>query len=136
MTASDYKLAGYEVGNQLSDGVILSCENDVMAAYVKPICGADAKIEDYKDEVMGLAFCLMLRRSAIKTRFGAEIKNTRFGAEIKNTNFGSQLLHDSATMMAQIAGICSIQINSLKSKTTLEAPYLVKDIIDCGYYIY
>lgn len=127
MTASDYKLAGYEVGNQLSDGVILSSENDVMAAYVKPICGADAKIEDYKDEVMGLAFCLMLRRSAIKTRLGAEIKNT---------NFGSQLLHDSATMMAQIAGICSIQINSLKSKTTLEAPYLVKDIIDCGYYIY
>ena len=127
MTASDYKLAGYEVGNQLSDGVILSCENDVMAAYVKPICGADAKIEDYKDEVMGLAFCLMLRRSAIKTRFGAEIKNT---------NFGSQLLHDSATMMAQIAGICSVQINSLKSKTTLKAPYLVKDIIDCGYYIY
>lgn len=127
MTASDYKLAGYEVGNQLSDGVILSCENDVMAAYVKPICGSDAKVEDYKDEVMGLAFCLMLRRSAIKTRFSAEIKNT---------NFGSQLLHDSATMMAQIAGICSIQINSLKSKTTLEAPYLVKDIIDCGYYIY
>ena len=127
MTASDYKLAGYEVGNQLSDGVILSSENDVMAAYVKPICGADAKIEDYRDEVMGLAFCLMLRRSAIKTRFSAEIKNT---------NFGTQLLHDSATMMAQIAGICSVQINSLKSKTTLEAPYLVKDIIDCGYYIY
>ena len=127
MTASDYKLAGYEVGNQLSDGVILSSENDVMTAYVKPICGVDAKIEDYKDEVMGLAFCLMLRRSAVKTRFGAEIKNT---------NFSSQLLHDSATMMAQIAGICSVQINSLKSKTTLEAPYLVKDIIDCGYYIY
>lgn len=127
MTASDYKLAGYEVGNQLSDGVILSCENDVMSAYVKPICGNDAKIDDYKDEVMGLAFCLMLRRSAIKTRFSAEIKNT---------NYGSQLLHDSATMMAQIAGICSIQINSLKNKTTLEAPYLVKDIIDCGYYIY
>lgn len=127
MTASDYKLAGYEVGNQLSDGVILSCENDVMTAYVKPICGADAKVEDHRDEVMGLAFCLMLRRSAIKTRFGAEIKNT---------NYGSQLLHDSATMMNQIAGICSIQINSLKSKTTLEAPYLVKDIIDCGYYIY
>lgn len=127
MTASDYKLAGYEVGNQLSDAVILASENDVMAAYVKPICGADAKIEDYKDEVMGLAFCLMLRRSAIKTRFSAEIKNT---------NFGSQLLHESATMMTQIAGICSIQINSLKSKTALEAPYFVKDIIDCGYYIY
>ena len=127
MTASDYKLAGYEVGNQLSDSVILAAENDVMTAYVKPICGVDATIEDYKDEVMGLAFCLMLRRSAIKTRFGAEIKNT---------NFGSQLLHDSATMMTQIAGICSIQINSLKSKTTLEQPYLVKDIIDCGYYIY
>lgn len=127
MTASDYKLAGYEVGNQLADSVILASENDVMTAYVKPICGADAKIEDYKEEVMGLAFCLMLRRSAIKTRFSAEIKNT---------NFGSQLLHDSATMMTQIAGICSIQINSLKSKTTLEAPYLVKDIIDCGYYIY
>ena len=127
MTASDYKLAGYEVGNQLSDSVILASENDVMTAYVKPICGADAKIEDYKDEVMGLAFCLMLRRSAIKTRFSAEIKNT---------NFGSQLLHDSATMMNQIAGICSIQINSLKRKTTLEHPYSVKDIIDCGYYIY
>lgn len=127
MTASDYKLAGYEVGNQLADSVILASENDVMTAYVKPICGADAKIEDYKEEVMGLAFCLMLRRSAIKTRFSAEIKNT---------NFGSQLLHDSATMMTHIAGICSIQINSLKSKTTLEAPYLVKDIIDCGYYIY
>ena len=127
MTASDYKLAGYEVGNQLSDSVILASENDVMTAYVKPICGADAKIEDFKDEVMGLAFCLMLRRSAIKTRFSADIKNT---------NFGSQLLHDSATMMTQIAGICSIQINSLKSKTTLESPYLVKDIIDCGYYIY
>ena len=127
MTASDYKLAGYEVGNQLSDAVILASENDVMTAYVRPICGADAKIEDYKEEVMGLAFCLMLRRSAIKTRFSAEIKST---------NFGSQLLHDSATMMTQIAGICSIQINSLKSKTTLEAPYLVKDVIDCGYYIY
>lgn len=127
MTANDYKLAGYEVGNQLSDAVILAAESDVMTAYVKPICGSDATAEDYKYEVMGLAFCLMLRRSAIKTRFSAEIKNT---------NFGSQLLHESATLMAQIAGICSIQINSLKSKTTLEAPYLVKDIIDCGYYIY
>ena len=127
MTASDYKLAGYEVGNQISDSVILSAENDVMAAYVRPICGSDATIEDYSNEVMGLAFCLMLRRSAIKTRFGAEIKNT---------NFGAQLLHESATLANQIAGICSLQISSLKSKTTLEAPYLVKDIIDCGYYIY
>ena len=128
MTASDYNLSGYEISKQVSDEVITRAENDVLNSYVIPIIGQIATIEDYKCEVMALAYCLMLRRNITKTRFGSEIKNNQYGT-VKQ--------YENAALNTQIAGICKIAYKSLVSKTTLEAPFnTVTDIIDSGFYKY
>ena len=128
MTASDYNLSGYEISKQVSDEVITRAENDVLNSYVIPIIGETATIEDYKCEVMALAYCLMLRRNITKTRFGSEIKNNQYGTVMQ---------YENAALNTQIAGICKIAYKSLISKTTLEAPFnTVTDIIDSGFYKY
>ena len=128
MTASDYNLSGYEISKQVSDEVITRAENDVLNSYVIPIIGETATIEDYKCEVMALAYCLMLRRNITKTRFGSEIKNNQYGTVMQ---------YENASLNTQIAGICKIAYKSLVSKTTLEAPFnTVTDIIDSGFYKY
>ena len=128
MTASDYNLSGYEISKQVSDEVITRAENDVLNSYVIPIIGETATIEDYKCEVMALAYCLMLRRNITKTRFGSEIKNNQYGTVMQ---------YENVALNTQIAGICKIAYKSLVSKTTLEAPFnTVTDIIDSGFYKY
>ena len=128
MTASDYNLSGYEISKQVSDEVITRAENDVLNSYVIPIIGETATIEDYKCEVMALAYCLMLRRNITKTRFGSEIKNNQYATVMQ---------YENAALNTQIAGICKIAYKSLVSKTTLEGPFnKVTDIIDSGFYKY
>ena len=128
MTANDYILAGYEMAKQVSEEVITRAECDVMEAYVIPILGAEATIEENKCDVMALAFCLLLRRNVVKTRFGSEIKNNQYGTVMQ---------YENAALNTQIAGICKPAYKSLISKTTLEAPFnTVTDIIDSGFYKY
>ena len=126
MTIEQYIGRGLELSKQIANEIINKAEQDVFRAYVAPIIGYDAEASDYPDEIMDLAYCLLLRRNIIKTRFGAEIKSTQYGSQIAN---------DNNTMMLQIAGICSLAFQSLKNKTTRSEPYLVTDIIDSGYYI-
>ena len=126
MTIEQYIGKGLELSKQVANEIINKAEQDVFRAYVKPLVGDDADFNDYTDEIMDLAYCLLLRRNIIKTRFGAEIKSTQYGSQIAN---------DNNTMMLQIAGICSLAVKSLKEKTTKSEPYLVTDIIDSGYYI-
>ena len=128
MTAIDYNLSGYEISKQVSDEVITRAENDVLNSYVIPIIGNGATIEEYKCEVMALAYCLMLRRNITKTRFGSEIKNNQYGIVMQ---------YENASLNTQIAGICKTAFNSLKSKSTdLSNISNVTDIIDSGYYYY
>lgn len=151
MTANDYILAGYEMSKQVSEEVITKAERDVMSAYVIPILGAEATIEENKCDVMALAYCLLLRRNVVKTRFGSEIKNNQYGTVIQ---------YESGVLNQQIAGICQPVFKSLKSKAGAETEiteyslenilmgYLpttlgsskrfggVVDIIDAGFYRY
>lgn len=128
MTASDYILEGYEISKQISEDVLNKAEADVFKAYVIPILGDTTTIEENKCDVLALAYCLMLRRNIIKTRFGSEIKNNQYGTVMQQEN---------AMLNSQITGICNIALKSLKDKSSLEAPYnSVIDIIDCGYYKY
>ena len=108
MTANDYILAGYEISKQVSEEIITRAENDVMNAYVIPILGAEATFEDNKCDVMGLAYCLMLRRNIVKTRFGAEIKNNQYGTVLQ---------YENGILNQQIAGICQPIFRSLKTKS-------------------
>ena len=107
MTANDYILAGYEMAKQVSEEVITRAERDVMEAYVIPILGAEATIEENKCDVMALAFCLLLRRNVVKTRFGSEIKNNQYGTVMQ---------YESGVLNQQIAGICQPVFKSLKEK--------------------
>ena len=151
MTANDYILAGYEMSKQVSEEVITKAECDVMSAYVIPILGAEATIEENKCDVMALAYCLLLRRNVVKTRFGSEIKNNQYGTVMQ---------YESGVLNQQIAGICQPVFKSLKSKAGVETVtteyslenilmgYLpatlgssarfgaVIDIIDAGFYRY
>ena len=126
MTANDYILAGYEMSKQVSEEVITRAERDVMEAYVIPILGAEATIEENKCDVMALAFCLLLRRNVVKTRFGSEIKNNQYGTVLQ---------YESGVLNQQIAGICQPVFKSLKEKagTDTDIPeYSVENIL-MGY---
>ena len=128
MTANDYILSGYEISKQVTEEVITRAESDVMTAYVLPIIGSDAKKEDYKCEVMALAYCLLLRRNIVKTRFGSEVKINQYGTVMQQEN---------AMLNSQICGMCNIAISGLKEKTlSTENFNRVKDIIEFGYYKY
>ena len=126
MTANDYILAGYEMSKQVSEEVITRAERDVMEAYVIPILGAEATIEDNKCDVMALAFCLLLRRNVVKTRFGSEIKNNQYGTVMQ---------YESGVLNQQIAGICQPVFKSLKEKAGADTDipeYSVENIL-MGY---
>ena len=152
MTANDYILAGYDISKQVSEEVITRAEKDVMSAYVIPILGAEATIEENRCDVMALAYCLLLRRNVVKTRFGSEIKNNQYGTVMQ---------YENGVLNQQIAGICQPVFKSLKSKagaaTTATTEYSLEnilmgylpttlggserfgeviDIIDGGFYIY
>ena len=126
MTANDYILAGYEMSKQVSEEVITRAERDVMEAYVIPILGAEATIEENKCDVMALAFCLLLRRNVVKTRFGSEIKNNQYGTVMQ---------YESGVLNQQIAGICQPVFKSLKEKAGADTDipeYSVENIL-MGY---
>lgn len=126
MTANDYILAGYEMSKQVSEEVITRAERDVMEAYVIPILGAEATVEENKCDVMALAFCLLLRRNVVKTRFGSEIKNNQYGTVLQ---------YESGVLNQQIAGICQPVFKSLKSKAGADTDipeYSVENIL-MGY---
>ena len=126
MTANDYILAGYEMSKQVSEEVITRAERDVMEAYVIPILGAEATVEDNKCDVMALAFCLLLRRNVVKTRFGSEIKNNQYGTVMQ---------YESGVLNQQIAGICQPVFKSLKEKAGADTDiqeYSIENIL-MGY---
>ena len=125
MTIQEYKDAGYEMANQVTSVVIAKAEKDVFNSYVKPIIGSDADEDDYKDEIMALAFCLMLRRTFQKTRFGAEQKRSQYGISDANE-----------ALQQQIVGFCVPAVKSLIEQTRQDKPFNnVSDIIGFGYYI-
>ena len=126
MTIAEYKAAGYEMANQVSEAAIAKAEKDVFEAYVKPIVGSDANAADFEDEIMALAFCLLLRRNVVKTRFGSEEKTNQYGTVMQ---------FESNVLQSQVVGLCVPAIKSLISKTALSKPFNdVSDIIGFGYY--
>ena len=127
MTIAEYKAAGYEMANQVSEAAIAKAEKDVFEAYVKPIVGSDANAADFEDEIMALAFCLLLRRNVVKTRFGSEVKTNQYGTVMQ---------FESNVLQSQVVGLCVPAIKSLISKTALSKPFNdVSDIIGYGYYV-
>jgi len=75
MTAAEYIAAGYELSKNVEQTIIDKAEKDVKECYIYPILGDGADLTNFKAEVMGLAFCMMLRRQANKTRYGVEYKS-------------------------------------------------------------
>jgi hypothetical protein len=124
MTAAEYIAAGYELSKNVEQTIIDKAEKDVKECYIYPILGDDADLTNFKAEVMGLAFCLMLRRQANKTRYGVEVKSNPYGIQANSDN-----------LMKEISGIALPIINKLKKNSTIDKPK-IKDIIDCGYYIF
>ena len=126
MTVNEYISAGFNLSTQISQQVITAAEVDVFDAYVKPIIGAEADKDDFKSEIMALAFCLMLRRNVVKTRFGSETKNNQYATVMQ---------FESGQLQNQIYGHCQPAYKSLKSRSTLTEPCTsVTDIIDSGFY--
>ncbi len=124
MTAAEYIAAGYELSKNVEQTIIDKAEKDVKECYIYPILGDGADLTNFKDEIMGLAFCLMLRRQANKTRYGVEYKSNPYGIQANSDN-----------LMKEISGIALPIINKLKKNSTIDKPK-IKDIIDCGYYIF
>lgn len=124
MTAAEYIAAGYELSKNVEQTIIDKAEKDVKECYIYPILGDGADLTNFKAEVMGLAFCMMLRRQANKTRYGVEIKSNPYGIQANSDN-----------LMKEISGIALPIINKLKKNSTIDKPK-IKDIIDCGYYIF
>jgi len=124
MTAAEYIAAGYELSKNVEQTIIDKAEKDVKECYIYPILGDGADLTNFKAEVMGLAFCMMLRRQANKTRYGVEYKSNPYGIQANAEN-----------LMNEIAGISLPIINKLKKNSTIDKPK-IKDIIDCGYYIF
>jgi len=124
MTAAEYIAAGYELSKNVDQTIIDKAEKDVKECYIYPILGDGADLTNFKAEVMGLAFCMMLRRQANKTRYGVEIKSNPYGIQANSDN-----------LMKEISGIALPIINKLKKNSTIDKPK-IKDIIDCGYYIF
>ena len=126
MTVNEYISAGYSLSAQVTQTAINLAEEDVFENYVKPIIGNDADEDDFKSEIMALAFCLLLRRNVVKTRFGSEAKNNQYATVF---NF------ESGVLQSQIHGHCAQAYKSLKAKSTLTPPFTsVTDIIDSGFY--
>ena len=126
MTVQEYITAGFEISAQIKQTAITRAENDVINSYIIPIIGADYVAADLKNEIMTLAFCLLLRRNVVKTRFGAEQKNNQY-ATVMNV--------ESKELNNQIAGYAMPVIQSLIESTESKTkPKTVRDIIDCGYY--
>ncbi|HAT81200.1 MAG TPA: hypothetical protein DCS17_07395 [Flavobacterium sp.] len=124
MTVPEYISSGYPISGQVSDAIVERAETDVMNCYVKPIVGVDATVEDYIEEVMALSYCLLLRRSILKTRFGSEQKKSQNGERFEDS-----------IILRQITSICMPAILSLETKSLIDVPYNdVSDIIDFGYY--
>lgn len=124
MTAQDYVDAGYELSKNIEQKIIDKAEADVIQAYVVPILGSD-ETEEIEAEVMALAYCLMLRRTANKTRYGTEQKSNPYGIQANNAN-----------LMMEIQGHAFPAIKSLREKEgAIEFPNVV-DIIGFGYYIF
>lgn len=123
MIATDYIAAGYELSKNIDQTIINKAENDVKECYIYPILGDSVDLTNFKNEIMGLAFCLMLRRQANKTRYGTEIKSNPYGIQVNSDN-----------LIKEISGIAIPIINKLKKIANINKPK-IKDIIDCGYYI-
>ncbi len=124
MTAAEYIAAGYELSKNVDQTIIDKAEKDVKECYIYPILGNEADLTNFKNHVMGLAFCMMLRRQANKTRYGVEIKSNPYGIQANSDN-----------LIKEISGIALPIINELKQFAGVKNPK-IKDIIDCGYYIF
>lgn len=124
MTANEYKNAGFELSNYVTQALIDRCEADVKSNYIDVIIG-DAEIE-YEAELMALAFCLMLRRNVTKTRFSAEKKNNQYA---------TVLAFENSELQAFICNTALPAIKSLETKAGVARSGEVMDIINCGYYV-
>ena len=124
MTANEYKNAGFELSNYVTQALIDKAEADVKTHYIDVIIG-DAEIE-YESELMALAFCLMLRRNVTKTRFSAEKKNNQYA---------TVLAFESAELQSFISNTALPAIRSLETKAGVSRSGTITDIINCGYYV-
>ena len=124
MTANEYKNAGFELSNYVTQALIDKAEADVKTHYIDVIIG-DAAVE-YESELMALAYCLMLRRNVTKTRFSAEKKNNQYA---------TVLAFESAELQAFICNTALPAIKSLETKAGVSRSGEITDIINCGYYV-
>ena len=128
MTITEYINAGSELSQQVKQSAVDRAETDVINSYIVPIIGSSYVAANLKNEIMTLSFCLLLRRNVVKTRFGAEQKNNQY-ATVMNV--------ESKELNRQIAGYALPVITSLIDKSVSKVKSKdVRDIIDCGYYIY
>lgn len=125
MTVDQYIEEGFEISKQVTQEVIDRAESDILNAYYLPIMGDDTNAERDRAEIMALTFCLLLRRT---------VQKTRFGAEQKRNQFGSYPGADGRDSERHIASVASVAINSLRAKTTKTEVTSVIDIIDFNFY--
>lgn len=79
MNVQDYRAAGFGLSTMIDQAVVTRAENDVVAAYIVPLCGnvptADERErEPLKTAIMSLSFLLVQQRSTFATRAGAKNK--------------------------------------------------------------
>lgn len=123
MTPNEYKNAGFELSNYVTQSIIDRSEADVKIHYIDKIIG-DAEIE-FESELMALSFCLMLRRNVTKTRFSAEKKTNQYATVLAFENSELQTFITNTALPA---------IASLKAKANITETVEISDIINCGYY--
>lgn len=124
MTPTEYKNSGFELSQYITQGIIDRAEADVKSHYIDVIVG-DADV-DYTNELMALAFCLMLRRNVTKTRFSAEKKNNQYA---------TVLAFENSELQSFISNTALPAIKSLETKAGVERSGAISDIINCGYYV-
>ena len=126
MTPADYRTAGLEIANTVSQTMINKAEADVFTAYVQGAFGDSVLASDYPEEIMILAYCLLMRRNLVKTRFGAEQKQSQYSINADA---------DSVTNMVFNLGYTVVR--KMMTDSTLESEEIdITDIANIGIYTF
>ncbi len=117
MTKQWYQENGYKLSSLIEQSEIDRAEEDVKAAYIKPIAPQSMATETAKKATANLAFLLLLQRTIFATRAGAKVK----------TGYNSQEA-DAWAKLQQEANSCHLALEELKQLKNTNPDAQVTDI--------
>lgn len=128
MDVTEYKRAGFDLSQNISQDKINNAEEVVRRSYIVPLCGT-AEIAEPRLLIQTLAFLYLLRQNIFATRSGAKIKTWENSLTVEEWQMVSQLCNtcalllsdfreslqsiEGATPRAKVYDVCKIYFRSL-----------------------